>query len=188
MSPKSIIIILLAMSGSFATIIAVLGYALGPDAGAGSGNRRTRTANVVSVAPPSRVLLSHPQVAGFDIPDGPVPLSPTPALLPPIPEDAPDITLLARVTGRRFRGVEQALSRQVTALKNNRDLMLDDFAGQLAVMSVEEASATLAPLDDEVAALTLKRLGAARRKAILRTLESKRRSILEQLIKKLPSR
>ena len=188
MRPKSIIIILLAMSGSFVTIIAVLGYALGPDAGTGSRNRQPRTTNVVSVAPPSRVLLSHPQVAGFDIPDGPVPLSPTPALLRPIPEAAPAITLLARVTGRRFRGVEQALSRQVTALKNNRDLMLADFAGQLAVMSVEEASATLAPLDDEVAALTLKRLGAARRKAILRTLESKRRSTLEQLIKKLPSR
>ena len=89
MSPKSIIIILLAMSGSFATIIAVLGYALGPDAGAGSRNRRTRTANVVSVAPPSPVLLSHPQVAGFDIPDGPVPLSPTPALLPPFPKTPP---------------------------------------------------------------------------------------------------
>jgi hypothetical protein len=143
------------------------------------------------VAPPGPVLDrdSHSRaIIGFDIPDIPVPLSQTPALLPPIPGNAPDIELLARVTARRLRGVEQALSLQVTALKKNRDEMLDDFAGQLAHMTVDEASAALAPLDDEAAALTLKRLGAARRQAVLRTLMSPRRAAVEKLIRKSPAR
>ena len=185
MSPKSIFIVLLAMSGSFATILSVLGYALEPDVLTGSRHRRTRPTDVVSVAPPGPVLDSHSRaIVGFDIPDFPVPLSQTPAMLPPVPGKAPDIELLARVTARRLRGVEQALSLQVTALKKNRDEMLDDFAGHLALMSVEEASAALGPLDDEAAALTLKRLGAARRKALLRALMSKRRAAVEKLIRK----
>ena len=123
-----------------------------------------------------------------DIPSGPQPLSEVPAILPPIPEKEPEIATLARVTERRLQGVEQALSRQVAELKKSRDEMLDELAGQLAAMSVGDAASTLAPLDDETAALTLHRLGAARRSAILRTLPVKRRTALERHLKNLPDR
>jgi flagellar motility protein MotE (MotC chaperone) len=62
--------------------------------------------------------------------------------------------------------------------------MLDEFAGQLASMPVAEASETMSPLDNETAALTLNRLGKARRNAILRTLAPKKRATLEKLIRK----
>lgn len=199
MSPKSITIVLLAMSGSFITILAVLGYVIGTNGSASPRARLSRSPDTAIVAPPAPVLRSHPQDTRprprddadgsvLDVPYTPVPFSSNPAVLPPIPEQDAEIELLARVTQRRLQGVENALMRQVEALKKSRDGMLDELAGQIAAMSVEEASASLGPLDDETAALTLQRLGVARRKAVLRTLQEKRRTALEQHLKKLPPR
>ena len=42
MTSKSILIVLLAMSGSFTTILAVLGYALGPDVLSGARTRQDK--------------------------------------------------------------------------------------------------------------------------------------------------
>ena len=63
---------------------------------------------------------------------------------------------------------------------------MDELAGQLASLSVQEASATVASLDDETAALTLQRFGGARRSAVLRDLPAKRRAAIEVLLKKKP--
>ena len=203
MSPRSIIIVLLAMCGSFTTILAVLGYVVGP--GVLTGTKQRQRPKSVALQPPTPVSPVRSLARDTftrdsakrlqDIPDAPdqaQPLSNIPVQLPPPGEKPdrtdggpnPEIQRLARVTERRLQGVESALSQQVRALKESRDQMLDEFAGQLASMPVAEASETMSPLDNETAALTLNRLGKARRNAILRTLAPKKRATLEKLIRK----
>ena len=201
MTSKSILIVLVAMSGSYTTIHAVLGYDLGPDVLSGARTRQARTSDRVAVAPPGPQLRRPPEAEELydeeadrrlrgipDVPDTPSPLSDIPGPLPPPAARKAEIDALARVTERRLQGVERALTRQVKALKQSRDEMLVEFAGQLAAMSVAEASAELSALDDETAALTLGYLGAARRGAILRTLKPQRRTAIEKIIRRLPAR
>ena len=192
MSPRSILIVVLAMSGSFVTILAVVGHIA---SGEGGGRRTVRRPDVVTVAPPvlrapeaatrrrAREVLVTDTVASAtpDVPSSFVPLSPPPSPPPAevTPAD-PDVAHMARVAGTRLQGVEAALSRQVQVLKQSRDEMLDDFAGHLAAMPVTEATLALKPLDDETAALTLKRLAPARRSAILRALPNDRRGALQK--------
>lgn len=185
MSPKAIGIVLLAMSGSFVTILAVLGYAVSNE----PASRPVRRPRTEHIAAPPPVLRSHPTDAPEtftpDVPDQPQPLSDSDISLPPAPAPAPQLAQLARTTQRRLQGVEDALARQVAALKQSRDEMLDELAAQLAAIPVDEATQTLKPLDDETAALTLTRLGTARRKAILRALPDKRRATLEKRLRQL---
>lgn len=196
MSPKAIGIVLLAMSGSFVTILAVLGYAVAGDS-APRNRSRYRQADVVSVTPPAPAPRELPSSQSrsprtraqpdpvLDVPDQAQPLSDSAVDLPPPPGPAPELAQLARTTQRRLQGVEDALASQVAALKKSRDAMLDELAGQLATNSVDEAVISLKPLDDETAALTLTRLGTARRQAILRNMPEKRRKALESHLRRL---
>lgn len=185
MSPRSIIIVLLAMSGSFTTILAVLGYAMGNDVQ--PRVRRERLVAPTSTTPISAAAeaLANSTDMGQPVPDVPDAATTAPEVsdrLPPPEADAAGVELLARVTERRLQGVEEALAKQVKALRQSRDAMLDELASQLAAMTVKDAVATLVEVDDETVSLTLQRLPTPRRQAILRGLPAKRRTSLERLL------
>lgn len=188
MSPRAIVIAVLAMSGSFSLILAVLGLLLDADA---PPPRARRPAARVVAPPPTASIQARPVLEGQvrdDIPDVPDEPAQTPegGTAPP-PEREPvvspaEVQQLARTTQRHLQGVEDALAQQVKALRQSRDLMLDELATQLAGMTVEEAAATLEPVDVETTALTLKRLPAPRRSALLRAMPADRRTKVERLL------
>ena len=184
MSLRTIIIVMLAMSGSFATILALMGYAFGPDP---EGRVRRSRRDVVTVLPPS----PEPETAR-EAPGGGR-RRPAGATGPRMPVSAsaaelsgakartdPGVERMAKLSSRRLAGVETALNKQVAALKKSRDEMLEEFSGQLATMTVDAAAAEVTALDDETASLALQRLAAARRKAILRQLPEDRRNAIEK--------
>ncbi|HJN26563.1 MAG TPA: hypothetical protein QF604_01455, partial [Candidatus Latescibacteria bacterium] len=159
MSIKSIIAVILAMCGSFTTILAVVGYAAQP---APTINRRPTTSTVVSprsqpelrqperLAPPTRATSTETASDRF-VPD--VPAGET---APPLPEIVPadlvtnaegalspeQIRRLAAEASTRLEGVESSLSQQVLALKKSRDAMLDQLAIELKGQA-PSAAATL---------------------------------------------
>lgn len=192
MSLRTVIVVMLAMSGSFATILALMGYAFGPDL-PGRARRPPRevvTAQAPSAAPAgtsAAAVERRPRASGPDVPRRPYP---TPEAGPVPPRVAastdPELARMAQVSSRRLSGVEAALDQQVTALKKSRDEMLAEFAGQLATLSAQQAAVEVAALDDDMAALALKRLAAARRSEILRQLPVPRRGAIEKRLAGAP--
>ena len=200
MSIKSIIAVILAMCGSFTTILAVVGYAAQP---APTINRRPTTSTVVSprsqpelrqperLAPPTRATSTETASDRF-VPD--VPAGET---APPLPEIVPadlvtnaegalspeQIRRLAAEASTRLEGVESSLSQQVLALKKSRDAMLDLLAIELKGQAPSAAATLLLSLDDELAALALKRLSRAQQNSILDQIPGKRRARLQKRLR-----
>ncbi|HCV23579.1 MAG: hypothetical protein CME13_02995 [Gemmatimonadetes bacterium] len=200
MSIKSIIAVILAMCGSFTTILAVVGYAAQP---APTINRRPTTSTVVSprsqpelrqperLAPPTRATSTETASDRF-VPD--VPAGET---APPLPEIVPadlvtnaegalspeQIRRLAAEASTRLEGVESSLSQQVLALKKSRDAMLDQLAIELKGQAPSAAATLLLSLDDELAALALKRLSRAQQNSILDQIPGKRHARLQKRLR-----
>ncbi|MED5414870.1 MAG: hypothetical protein VYC64_07950 [Candidatus Latescibacterota bacterium] len=200
MSIKSIIAVILAMCGSFTTILAVVGYVAQP---APTIKRRPTTSTVVSprsqpelrqperLAPPTRATSTETASDRF-VPD--VPAGET---APPLPEIVPadlvtdaegalspeQIRRLAAEASTRLEGVESSLSQQVLALKKSRDAMLDQLAIELKGQAPSAAATLLLSLDDELAALALKRLSRALQNSILDQIPGKRRARLQKRLR-----
>ena len=200
MSIKSIIAVILAMCGSFTTILAVVGYAAQP---APTINRRPTTSTVVSprsqpelrqperLAPPTRATSTETASDRF-VPD--VPAGET---APPLPEIVPadlvtnaegalspeQIRRLAAEASTRLEGVESSLSQQVLALKKSRDAMLGQLAIELKGQAPSAAATLLLSLDDELAALALKRLSRAQQNSILDQIPGKRHARLQKRLR-----
>ena len=200
MSIKSIVAVILAMCGSFTTILAVVGYAAQP---APTIKRRPMTSTVVSprsqpelrqperLAPPTRATSTETASDRF-VPD--VPAGDTAPSLPEIvPADmvtdvegalSPEqIRRLAAEASTRLEGVESSLSQQVLALKKSRDAMLDQLAIDLRGQAPSAAATLLLSLDDELATLALKRLSRAQQNPILDQIPGKRRARLQKRLR-----
>ncbi|MBT3346366.1 MAG: hypothetical protein HN712_06335 [Gemmatimonadetes bacterium] len=200
MSIKSIIATILAMCGSFAMILAVVGHMAQPESVA----HPRRRVPVTTTAPPAPQLRAPEatrqrptrssrrpqsrQTEERNIPDVPTRGNPVP--LPDIvPADLVDeveaaltpaqIQRMAREATTRLEGLESSLSQQVVALKKSRDAMLDQLADELRSQNPSAAGTLLLSLDDELAVLTLKRLTRAQRQAILENIPGKRRTRLQ---------
>jgi hypothetical protein len=191
MSGRSIAIVLLAMCGSFTTILAFMGFAIGLPKEPRKQHRRP-TAIVNPTPPAQRPLVASEVIAGQE--DQADISEQFPSVLPPLPEasvrgavtdpqSVPEVDAMARTARTRLARVEAALARQVASLKESRDQLLDEFAEDLAGMSVDEATQQLSVLDDEMAGMALRRLGPARQKAILRSLPPARRESLQKLLR-----
>lgn len=188
MNARTIVIAALAMCGSFTTILAVMGYVLGSvEAPPPRPRRPLQPAAIVS--PPTGDRDSRgdlpASVNALRGPDVPMVATPLPDSMDAAPAafTDPDIEQMAQVARSRLAVVEAALTRQVTELKKSRDGLLDEFAQQLATMSVAEATRELTVLDDDTAGMALRRLSPARQKAILRALPEKRRAALQKRLR-----
>ena len=198
MSSKSIIAIILAMCGSFTMILAVVGQLAQPESPS-APRRRIPAAATPSPVPQLRAPEAARQrptrsepAQERDVPDVPTQGSPVP--LPDIvPAELVDeveaaltpaqIQHMAREATTRLEGLESSLSQQVVALKKSRDAMLDQLADELRSQSPSAAGTLVLSLDDELAALTLKRLTRAQRQAILEHIPGKRRTRLQSRLR-----
>ncbi|MFH1567569.1 MAG: hypothetical protein ABIL09_06160, partial [Gemmatimonadota bacterium] len=89
---------------------------------------------------------------------------------------------------RHLSQVEESLQRQVQALRESRNRMLDDLGEQLEAMAPAEAARDVAILDDETAALALRKLSAGQRQKVLAALDPARSRRLIERIKQLGSK
>ncbi|MEE3335666.1 MAG: hypothetical protein VX255_04675, partial [Candidatus Latescibacterota bacterium] len=126
-----------------------------------------------------------------------VPDVPAGETAPPLPEIVPadlvtdaegalspeQIRRLAAEASTRLEGVESSLSQQVLALKKSRDAMLDQLAIELKGQAPSAAATLLLSLDDELAALALKRLSRALQNSILDQIPGKRRARLQKRLR-----
>ena len=95
---------------------------------------------------------------------------------------------LRAAAAQHLSSVQRDLRRQVAALKKSRNRMLDELAGELAGMRPELAAAEVRLLDDESATLTLSRLSASKRAAVLIALDRKRALILDRRVRTLAAK
>ena len=86
-----------------------------------------------------------------------------------------------RVPSRHLDRVQADLLRQVEALKESRDSMLEELAEHLKKMTAAQAVEEIKVLDDETAAITLAKLSPKKREAVLRLLDAKRARNLGRL-------
>lgn len=201
MSIKSFIAIVLAMCGSFTTILAVVGYVAQPTTAPSRRNPRVASQPVIpqerAPAPastrPSRSprLSTDQQGAERVVPDVPTqgPPQPLPDLVPiNLAQIEHGLTheqvqRMAREASARLEGVENSLGQQVVALKKSRDAMLDQLSDELKTQTPSAAATLLLSLDNELATLSLKRLPTVKRRLILEQIPVRRRIILTKLLR-----
>jgi len=107
---------------------------------------------------------ASPAIAGRPLAAPP----PTPTLTTPDAAEVADrAVLVARLAAQRLDEMEADLQRQVAALRQSRDRMLDDLAQELEAMVPRQAAKQVAVLDDEAGSLALSRLSARHRRAVL---------------------
>ncbi len=126
---------------------------------------------------------------GRNVPDVPTQGDPIP-LPDVVPADLVDqmeailtpeqIDRMAKEAATRLEGVESSLGQQVVALKKSRDAMLDQLADEIRGQTPSAAGTLLMSLEDELAALTLKRLTRAQRRDILDQIPARRRSRIQR--------
>ena len=85
------------------------------------------------------------------------------------------------VPSRHLDQVQADLLRQVEALKESRDSMLEELAEHLEKLTAAQAVEEIKVLDDETAAITLAKLTPKKREAVLRLLDAKRARNLGRL-------
>ncbi len=106
----------------------------------------------------------------------------------PRPEPAPakrfDLTPSA-IASQEIDQVKKELRQQITALKQDRDRLLDNLARQLKTLPAAEAAVQVEDLDDEAAILVLQRLPLDRRQAVLQRLEADRAARLSRGLRAL---
>ena len=91
----------------------------------------------------------------------------------------------ADLATRHLDGMASRLERQIEALEQSRNGLLDELARELQDMEPGAAARELALLDDESAALALRRLPPAFRTQVLGALEPTRRRALRSQLNSL---
>ncbi|MBT4101406.1 MAG: hypothetical protein HOM68_06480 [Gemmatimonadetes bacterium] len=203
MSIKSFIAIALAMCGSFTTILAVVGYVAQPTTAPRKRNppaiSEPALAQERALSPASTRSsrqFTDQQEAERVLRDVPTqgPPQPLPDLVPIdlVPADLAQqiesgltheqVQRMAREASARLEGVESSLGQQIVALKKSRDAMLDQLSDELKMQTPSAAATLLLSLDDELAALSLKRLPTVKRRLILEQIPGRRRNRLNKLL------
>jgi|GEM_PF-808788 len=88
-------------------------------------------------------------------------------------------------TLREFSTLKKELRREIGSLKKDRDSMLEALAQSLVSLTAKEIAAELNPLDDEMAAQTLRHINKGKRDNVLAAMGSARAKKLRQRLRKL---
>ena len=178
MSPKTVVLVALGMTGSFCLIFALMLALYGPapapprQQGPTAAPRRAQPKQ----APQSQKLPSDGRPA-------PAPQTGTGTVARPGPApNQAEPTAQDQAARRELQAMRNTIKEQIDHLKKDRDRKVSALAAQLAALPAAEAAAQCDELDEETAALALKRLGAAQRRSLLSHLsEDKARRLRKRL-------
>ncbi|MFT5087319.1 MAG: flagellar motility protein MotE (MotC chaperone) [Candidatus Latescibacterota bacterium] len=88
-------------------------------------------------------------------------------------------------TLREFSTLKKELRREIGTLKKDRDSMLEALAQSLVSLAANEIAAELSPLDNEMAAQTLRHIGKGKREGVLAKMSPTRAKKLRQRLRQL---
>lgn len=158
MNPKTVVLVALGMTGSFCLIFALMLAFLGPTSSPPPKKRHQETAGPQLRAPAQ----STPQSR---IPSP----SAEPSITPTVADEKPPApsTVQDEAARHELQAMRQTIKEQIDQLKKDRDHKVSTLAAQLSALPAAAAAEQCDQLDEEIAALVLKRLGSEKRRSLL---------------------
>lgn len=158
MNPKTVVLVALGMTGSFCLIFALMLAFLGPTPGPAQKTRPQATA-----APQPRSPSQPPPQSRVPAP------APEPSLTPitAAEKNPPAPTAQDEAARHELQAMRQTIKEQIDQLKKDRDRKVATLATRLAALPAAAAAEQCDQLDEEIAALVLKRLSSEKRRSLL---------------------
>ena len=158
MNPKTVALVALGMTGSFCLIFALMLAFLGPAPSPTQKKRPQATA-----APEFRSPSQPPPQSRIPAPAA------EPSLTPAVAAEKPPASPTAQDEAARheLKAMRQTIKEQIDQLKKDRDRKVAALATQLSALPAAAAAEQCDQLDEETAALVLKRLSSEKRRSLL---------------------